>query len=342
MRLKPPLVASVAVVGSLLCVGQTFAQLRAPLTGGYYQQSFDTLAIAGNNETDLPLGFSIVETGPSGDGAYSASTGSLGSGNTYSFGTGDDRALGEVTSASVQSIFGVSFVNNTGYDLRRFSVGFTGEQWRLGAADGVSDRLDFQYSTDASNLLDGTWQTAFAFASRTNAGPVGALDGNSFANSVLFIPLSFYNIAPLPVGGVLSFRWVSVGIDGENDGLAIDNFVLRTFPTADFDKDGDIDGGDFLRWQRKLGTTIGPNYGEGDATGDGKVDAADLSVWMRQALRSPVAANVTPEPSSLAAGLVALAFIAATPSMYRGKARRPRFSASASSRLVVTVSSLAG
>lgn len=48
---------------------------------------------------------------------------------------------------------------------------------------------------------------------------------------------------------------------------------------GDFDGDSDVDGADFLRWQRGLGMTSGATPAQGDANGDGKVDGADLTVW---------------------------------------------------------------
>jgi CSLREA domain-containing protein len=49
---------------------------------------------------------------------------------------------------------------------------------------------------------------------------------------------------------------------------------------GDFDLDGDIDGRDFLNWQRGFGMS-GPVVGRqhGDATDDGDVDGNDLAVW---------------------------------------------------------------
>lgn len=64
-------------------------------------------------------------------------------------------------------------------------------------------------------------------------------------------------------------------------------------PLADFDDDGDIDGGDFLAWQR--------------ACGAGTLTADDLQLWQQQwgAAASAVAAASVPEPA--AGGLIALA-----------------------------------
>ncbi|NOZ39392.1 MAG: hypothetical protein GXP24_04100 [Planctomycetes bacterium] len=48
---------------------------------------------------------------------------------------------------------------------------------------------------------------------------------------------------------------------------------------ADFDSDGDVDGSDFLAWQRGFGLLVGATPSDGDATGDGAVDGDDLTIW---------------------------------------------------------------
>ncbi len=48
---------------------------------------------------------------------------------------------------------------------------------------------------------------------------------------------------------------------------------------GDFNNDTDVDGQDFLAWQRGFGTVSGANLADGDATGDGDVDDRDLAVW---------------------------------------------------------------
>jgi len=47
----------------------------------------------------------------------------------------------------------------------------------------------------------------------------------------------------------------------------------------DFNNDGQVDGGDFLIWQRGLGLTGQLDKSMGDANVDGNVDAADLDLW---------------------------------------------------------------
>ena len=59
--------------------------------------------------------------------------------------------------------------------------------------------------------------------------------------------------------------------------------------SADFDVDLDVDGSDFLAWQRGLGASgAAAMRTNGNADGDGDVDGDDLAVWKSQfGLRSP-------------------------------------------------------
>ena len=73
--------------------------------------------------------------------------------------------------------------------------------------------------------------------------------------------------------------------------------------SADFDTDTDVDGADFLAWQRGFGTTGGATKSQGDANDDGDVNALDLAVWEKQYgdVATPLAMSVTvPEPTSAA------------------------------------------
>ena len=79
--------------------------------------------------------------------------------------------------------------------------------------------------------------------------------------------------------------------------------------SADFDSDLDVDGIDFLTWQRGLGSAGG--LSQGDADGNGLIDQADFVLWQNQyATSAPLgAATAIPEPSSMAIALVFTAMI---------------------------------
>jgi subtilisin family serine protease len=48
---------------------------------------------------------------------------------------------------------------------------------------------------------------------------------------------------------------------------------------ADADSDGDVDGNDFLLWQRNVGMATGATRSHGNANGDGQVNGSDLLWW---------------------------------------------------------------
>lgn len=70
---------------------------------------------------------------------------------------------------------------------------------------------------------------------------------------------------------------------------------------ADFNGDGNIDGADFMVWQRGFGT--GMTLAEGDANNSGTVDALDLDIWETQFSTTPSLSSTSaavPEPTSVA------------------------------------------
>ena len=94
----------------------------------------------------------------------------------------------------------------------------------------------------------------------------------------------------------------------------VDNVKVSTFVAedADFDSDSDVDGTDFLAWQRGNGIDDGTALlADGDANGDGNVNASDLAAWQGQYANgaSQASLSTVPEPTSLlmiAMGLVSL------------------------------------
>ena len=191
-----------------------------------YTQNFDTLVNTGTAAT-VPAGWSFNETGTSANTTYTAGTGSSNSGDTYSFGSAGstERAFGGVQSTSLIPTVGVCFTNNTGKIITSLDITYIGEQWRLGTA-ARADRLDFQYSVDATSLTTGVWTNvdALDFSSPNTAAAVGALDGNAAANrTAISATISGLNIAD---GATFFLRWNDFNATGADDGLAVDDFSL--------------------------------------------------------------------------------------------------------------------
>jgi hypothetical protein len=130
--------------------------------GTAYSQDFNTLAnTAGSTtNTNLPAGWYLTESGGGtrDNEQYAVDTGGSNTGDTYSYGAASatERALGGLRSGTLIPVYGAKFVNNTGSTINSLSVNYTGEEWRLGTA-GRTDRIDFQISTDATDLTTGTY-----------------------------------------------------------------------------------------------------------------------------------------------------------------------------------------
>ena len=92
---------------------------------------------------------------------------------------------------------------------------------------------------------------------------------------------------------------------GSNASLSVLINPYAQRDNADFNGDNDVDGFDFLTWQRNLGSGTLPV--QGDAQHDGDVDGPDFKVWEQQFGSPPplFAAAAVPEPS--AACLLSLA-----------------------------------
>lgn len=86
--------------------------------------------------------------------------------------------------------------------------------------------------------------------------------------------------------------------------LRIDSMIMTgevLEQNADFNADGDVDGEDFLWWQRGFGRVDEmATLATGNANHDAIVDNEDLTVWNDQyGPTSPLMLNVVPEPSGL-------------------------------------------
>ncbi|MFZ2359983.1 MAG: hypothetical protein WA040_11635, partial [Anaerolineae bacterium] len=205
------------------------------LTGSTYTQDFDTLANSSTSSA-TPTGWAFSETGANANTTYTAGTGSSSTGDTYSFGSDSavERAFGGLRSGSLVPIIGAEFTNGTGVTITSIGIAFNCEQWRIGFANrNAADRLDFQYSTNATSLTTGNWVDVddLDCLSTNTADSVGAKDGNNSqyrtAVSAIVAGLNFAN------GATFWLRWTDYDISNADDGLGIDDFRLDPAnPTA--------------------------------------------------------------------------------------------------------------
>ncbi len=196
--------------------------------GTPYTQDFNTLATTGPAST-LPTDWVFSETGSNANATYSVGTGSGNAGDTYSFGAAanTERAFGGLRSGSLVPTIGASFVNGTGVTVTSLVIAYTGEQWRQGVTNrGAADRLDFQYSLDATSLSTGTWidVNALDFLSPNITATAGALDGNAAANRAA-VSSSITGLS-LASGATVWIRWTDFDITSSDDGLAVDDFSI--------------------------------------------------------------------------------------------------------------------
>ncbi|MDB4649860.1 fibronectin type III domain-containing protein [Crocinitomicaceae bacterium] len=215
-----------AGAASNTAVGSPFAnELSLSLFNSATTENFNLLASSATSST-LPTGIYLDETGSNANSTYSASTGSSNAGNTYSFGSDSDRALGGVASGSLQTSFGAKIRNETGITLNSVVISYTGESWRIGSANRI-DQLDFQYSTDATGLDDGTW-TDFDNLDYVNTGQAtgsGSIQHTSSLNDTL-TNLGVSN------NGTFWIRWNDLDATGADDGMAVDDLSITAICKA--------------------------------------------------------------------------------------------------------------
>lgn len=193
-------------------------------------ENFDTLSnTAGTTtNTSLPNGWYITEQGGGArdNEQYAVDTGSSATGDICSYGStaSTDRALGALRSGTLFPFYGAKVTNNTGGTITSLDISYTGEEWRLGAA-ARTDRIDFEISTNATDLTTGTYTAVDALDFTTpNTATVGAKDGNAAANrTAISNTITGLSIAN---GATFFIRWTDFDPAGSDDGLSVDDFSI--------------------------------------------------------------------------------------------------------------------
>ncbi|QJU60459.1 PEPxxWA-CTERM sorting domain-containing protein [Sphingomonas sp. AP4-R1] len=225
---------SIVAGSAALAAGSSPTPTAISLGTSPYTQNFDTLTATGTSSyTALPTGWQITEngTGAAADGRYIVGTGSNNAGGAYSFGAAgsSDRALGSLTSGTVNPIyFGAFFTNDTGATITGLSLDYTGELWRRGSNSG--DALNFSYYVGTPTSLSSTGWVNFDALDFVSPGTgSGAVDGNTVSTDIAAI-ISGLSIS---AGSSFAIRWTDSTISpGTNDGMAIDDLSLTAITAS--------------------------------------------------------------------------------------------------------------
>ncbi|MBN1855116.1 MAG: PEP-CTERM sorting domain-containing protein [Pirellulales bacterium] len=171
----------------------------------------------------------------------------------------------------------------TAYEISSESGSLNPTTWQLGNLDAQN------FDADGSGVGQ-AWETVGASEKQlVEAFLLGDTDFN--AGSQTYLGAGFD-----PDQGVqdIMFRYSTVGGALYAGFVEYGNVVGPSIDDGDFDNDGDVDGADFLVWQRGFGTIY---------------DAADLAIWKNQFGTGGASANLAgmavPEPAAL--GLLGLA-----------------------------------
>ncbi len=126
----------------------------------------------------------------------------------------------EVTIGPLTPTFGFYVTNNSGSTINNLQIAYTGKTWRVGAASR-SDRLDFQYSTNATSLTTGTWTDVDAL---DLANP-GQATGNGTVQHSASISSTISSLS-IANGATVYIRWNDFNAASSDDGMGVDDFSL--------------------------------------------------------------------------------------------------------------------
>ncbi len=139
---------------------------------------------------------------------------------------------------------------------------------------GVDDLApwEFDWGTWLVNATESTGQFAVADQAFRRIAVAGA--------GSRFLPLD-----PNPFQGAWTFQQLKgspLEIESFAQAILVDCRQFACGLGADFDGNGSVDGGDFLRWQMTFPLAAGASQADGDADADGDVDGADFLLWQAE------------------------------------------------------------
>jgi len=170
--------------------------------------------------------------------------------------------------------------------------------------------VDFLPDDFAVGIVQGTGSLGGTFSSAdglTNY-PEDAVVSATFGNTTYNWTISYHGEITWSDTATSAVASVAPGAALINkDVVLIGHSIEVVVNDADFDNDLDVDGNDFLIWQRGLG--VGNSNATGDADNNGMVNGSDLAVWKTQFGGAPPPAAVAAIPEPAAGVLLAITAI---------------------------------
>jgi hypothetical protein len=170
----------------------------------------------------------------------------------------------------------------------------------IDGGSGTAEQLTLQFRVDV--YLESVVLSEFG-ASDAGTLTIKGASVVTLANGVNDMGLQFAARSSAHV-----IAWTGANTVGDGRGFSVDGIhVQPVVPfNADLDGNRDIDGNDFLVWQRGVGTSPATNLG--NANGDSVIDFYDLQTWTTQYGQPPPANVAVPEPMGLASCICPLLF----------------------------------
>jgi trimeric autotransporter adhesin len=197
-------------------------------------ENFDGMTATG---TSTVAGWSAVKASGTSTAAVGSAltltvyTTSSNSGAAYNAGTAGaaDRSFGSLASGALVPRFGAGFQNNTGSTVTSIDLSGVMEQWRTGSNATVNEKLNFEYSFNATGIADAsaTWLPLTGMdlnekltTTTTAAGVDGNLPANQTAISGNITAITWVN------GATLYIRWTDTDDLGSDGIYAVDDFSI--------------------------------------------------------------------------------------------------------------------